>query len=165
MKEKINPIDAVLPHISAAVAEWQTVNSAENIGKRVKKLLDSESQQVTMKLLGFNTSWGREWELDHCNGRGGESAAGDFIRKAQQTAIQEWLAAIPLPTISTKLMASLKREMNDVYEHSILEQVRNMAKKRANEDIENLLSKVIPSQQLTNYIKAMELINPSGNHD
>jgi hypothetical protein len=161
MTETKNPIDKVLPLITKAVAEWQFKNDEETIRTAIHKRLDKESDQITMKLLGFNVSYGRDWELDHCNGRSGNSAAGDFIRKAQQVAIEQWLRDIPLPVMSAALKKRLHKKMNDVYESSILDKVCVMAKAKADHDLTALLETLTPSNDLENYIKTIKLISPN----
>lgn len=158
--EKANPIDAVLPLITAAVDDWQKANNAQAITERIHAMLDKESEQVVFKLLGFNNSWNRGYELDHCNGRSGNSAAGDYIRKAQTKAIEEWLSAITLPKLTPTLKKQLQTEMNTVYKHSLLDKVRVMAEQRAQQDIDALLHEIIPSKTIDNYIKALQLITP-----
>jgi hypothetical protein len=87
MPAQVNPVDSLLTSIACAVEEWKAKNTKEVIKTTVTELLDKESKQLTLKLLGFEDRWGK-WEVDHCNGRGGESAAGDYLRIAQKTAIQ-----------------------------------------------------------------------------
>ena len=114
-----------------------------------------------MKLLGFNDRWGK-WELDHCNGRSGESAAGDFIRKYQTEAIQEWLKTVCLPELDVKTKAQFKREAKAEYVDHIYRGLRNAAQERANADLQELLNELTSSDQLDAYFKTMKLLNPSG---
>ena len=98
MTTKINVIDDAIPIIAEAVAEWKIRNSEEVLKRRVHALLDESSNEVVMKLLGFKESWGK-WELDHCNGRSGNSPAGEYLKNAQQGAIAEWLKTAALPKL------------------------------------------------------------------
>lgn len=160
MTASTNPIDQVLPAIAQAVAEWQTKNTEEVIKATVKRKLDQASEEITLKLLGFNNSWGK-WELDHCNGRAGESAAGDFIKKVQQEAIQEWLTSVMLPKVTPQLASKLKAEAQREYADTLLSKVRQLARNKADADASNLINKIIESKDVDKYIKTMKLLNPN----
>lgn len=153
------PLDAILPHIAAAVGEWQNANSEEKVKRNVKDLLDKNSKEITMKLLGFNTNYSQEWELDHCNGRSGESAAGDFIRRTQQTAIEEWLKSATLPVLDEKTKKRLHKEAVDEYSSVIRQRIREFAYKQATQDAADLIKTITVSDQIDNYLKAMKLIH------
>lgn len=158
MDKPINVVDQLLPLIAEAVEDWRKNNSTANLKERVKKLLDNNSQEVTLKLLGFKNNWGR-WELDHCNGRSGESAAGDFIRNTQSEAVNEWLATVCLPELDAKTKAKFKKEANTLYRECILRGLRKTVEQRAQEDLDKLLKVLTTSEQIDNYIKTMELIS------
>ncbi len=155
--KRINPIDAVLPIVAQAVAEWKATNSEEKIKKKVKDLLDSKAEEVTLKLLGFNNSWGK-WELDHCNGRSGESAAGDFIQQVQQTAIKEWLSEVAMPTLDEKMKKSILKGVNAEVKRSISYQIQQLATNQANALMNKLLSDICVSDHVDNYLRTMKLI-------
>lgn len=157
--EAVKPIDEVLPFITRAVADWKLKNNEELITKRVTEQLDKSSAEITMKLLGFNESWGK-WDLDHCNGRGGESAAGDYLRKVQQAAIQKWLETVQLPEIPSKLKAATVAEYKSEYQNALRQALYRLAMKQAEEDAQFLIGKLVASDRLDNYFKAVKLINP-----
>ena len=56
MTTPIKPLDAILPLIAEAVSEWQADHSPEVIKAKIKKLLDTNSKEVVLKLLGFNNN-------------------------------------------------------------------------------------------------------------
>ena len=156
----INPIDSLLVTIATAVESWKVAQDPEELKKTIFNKLDSKRDEVMLKLLGFNDSWGK-WEVDHCNGRSGESSIGDFLKTTQQKAIKEWLeTSFPL-TISPKTLTSLQKRVQKEYERCIEQSLRSAVRDKADKDLENLLRKVLESNQLANYIKAMQLINPT----
>lgn len=161
MTKPIKPLDAILPLIAEAVSEWQAEHSPEVIKAKIKKLLDTNSKEVVLKLLGFNNNWDK-WELDHCNGRSGESAAGDFIRKYQSEAIKEWLQTVCLPELDNKTKAQFKKDTQDEYRSCMYSKLRELARQRANEDLKLLIDELASTDQLDAYIKTMKLLNPSG---
>lgn len=156
----INPIDSLLVTIATAVESWKVAQDPEKLKKTIFDKLDSKRDEVMLKLLGFNDSWGT-WEVDHCNGRSGESYIGDFLKTTQQKAIKEWLeTAFPL-TISPKTLTSLQKRVQKEYEQCIEQSLRSVIRDKADKDLANLLGKILESNQLANYIKAMQLINPT----
>lgn len=81
--EKINPLNDMLGVVLQAVSDWRAKNTESALKTRVHELLDRNSKEITMKLLGFDSRYVKQWELDHCNGRAGESAAGDYLKRVQ----------------------------------------------------------------------------------
>ena len=161
MDQPINLIDQAIPVIAQAVTEWQQKNSAEVLRTRVHKMLDDSSKEVTMKLLGFENNWGK-WELDHCNGRSGESAAGDYLRRIQQAAIEEWLGTIQMPPLSESIQDSLQKELLTRYKSELIRRVRQLAEQQAEADAQDLVASLTQSAQIKNYLAAMQLITSTG---
>lgn len=93
----------------------------------IENAIDKGLQVIIAKYLGFDNRWGK-WELDHCNGRSGNTAAGDFvkteIRKVCPDYLKKQVGALPdLPkeTIAElkkyyirQLEAEAKRALNDM---------------------------------------------------
>lgn len=92
--KKDNSLKISLLDISkwAGVAQekWIRENTPEQIEKRVYEILDKRTEEVVAKLLGFSPRWG-EWEIDHCNGRAGQSEAGNYLACAAKGAVVTWL--------------------------------------------------------------------------
>lgn len=161
IEEQINPIDRYIPVIAEAVDAWKAKNTPEVIRERIFALLDKHSEEITLKLLGFDKdSWGRkEWKLDHCNGRSGNSAAGDYLMSTQSTVIKEWLSKVQLPKLTPKLKAQLEKDLQSNYEHRAKTDVYSVAARRAEQDMTALVAQVVCSNKADNYVKAMALIN------
>ena len=157
-----NPLDALIPSIAVAVEEWKLANTEEMIKSNVTNRLNKASDEITMRLLGFNNGWDGKWVLDHCNGRSGESAAGDFIRKAQSEAIKGWLSSICMPKLSPVLKAKLEKEMQYEYNEYITRMVRNKIRDIADVHLTELVNSVVSTEKLNAYLQASKLINPQG---
>jgi uncharacterized protein YnzC (UPF0291/DUF896 family) len=159
--EPINVLDAMLPIINSAIAEWQEENSEEKLKSRVKSLLDENSKTATMKLLGFDSRYGEQWSLDHFNGRSGNSAAGDFIRQVQATAIKEWLTTVGMPVLTV----AEKKHLNAGFRAEYISQLRTGLRQKvmvtATEHLDALVAEFVVPTQVGNYIKAKALIDPS----
>lgn len=159
MTTPVNPVDGLLAAIACAVEEWKGKNTAENIKKTVTDLLDSESKQLTLKLLGFDDRWGK-WEVDHCNGRSGESAAGAYLRDIQKTAIQDWFEAVSMPTITPALKKQLGTQLQKTYEEQLAYSIRKAVVVQADADAQELVKQLTVSNQAENYLKVLTLLNP-----
>lgn len=154
------PVDSILPHIAAAVAEWKAEHTGEKIKETVINLLNKESKQIVLKLLGFSESWGK-WEVDHYNGRGGQSAAGDYLTKVQQEAIQEWLKCAVMPTLDKATKASMQKSAQQEYTYNLNRLVREYAISQAEFDAKAVIQQLVASDQVGNYLKVMALIEPT----
>ena len=115
------------------------------------------------KLLGFNKSgWDGDWSLDHCNGRSGNSAAGDFLRNAQAEAIKKWLEGIPMPVMSPKMLATFKKQYQDEFNQRIKYQMHKLIQAEADKRAAELFKSISCSTQIDDFMKVMKLINPEG---
>lgn len=158
---ELNPIDELLPVIAQAVAAWKLNNTATVVKDKITRLLDANSKEITMKLLGFDQHW-NEWELDHCNGRSGNSAAGDFIRSTQAEAIKEWLAQVSMPSLDTKTKNKLIKQAQATYEDYLSKAVRAAIERKAIADADLVIAHLTQSQQIDKHLQVLKLINLSG---
>ena len=157
------PLDTVLPTILSAANEWQKEHSPEKLKSKVKTMLDAHAEEITMKLLGFSDSWGR-WEVDHCNGRSGNSAAGDYLRQHQQAAIQEWMENLCLPKLTPTLKKSLQAEMQKAFTSELSYKLHKAVSNKLDELVQKVLEDLASSDDLEGYLKAIQLITPKENH-
>lgn len=123
----------------AAVLQWVADNDGR-IGERIKSMLDSQVKKVVGELLGFDAGWGG-WKIDHCNGRSGESAAGDWLRQQAGSAVNEWLTAQAgkLPTLDAKDVRALRSEYKEV----LLRNARSVLFEHARKQCENIAEQLI----------------------
>lgn len=110
-KKKVN-IDLIAKEAQASAESWLT---EQDIGFRVRQTLDSKVQEIVARLLGFESKWGR-WEVDHCNGRSGESAAGDYVRKTCADEVRKLFddLAGKLPPLPRQARDSLVRNYHEI---------------------------------------------------
>lgn len=158
-----SPLDEILPVIAQAVADWKVAHTPDAIKKRVTKLLDESREEIIYKLLGFNKdSWDGKWSLDHCNGRSGESAAGDYLRQVQAEAIREWLAGIPMPTIPPKMLADFKKQYQTEFNQRVEYQLQRLITQEADKRAAELFKNISSSTQVDDFVKVMKLLSPEG---
>lgn len=158
----INPVDSVLPFIATAVEEWKDAHTEESIKRTVTDLLNKNKEQVVLKLLGFSSSWGK-WEVDHCNGRNGNSAAGDFLRDVQQKAIEDWMTNLILPTLCKADINAINKSAQQDYMYELRKKVRELAISQANRDAQAIIQSIVQSNQIAARLKVMQLIDKPTN--
>ena len=158
METSKNPIDYLLPVIAQAIEEWKESNTPQKLAVSVKSMLDKESKQITLKLMGFDSSYGG-WTLDHCNGRAGNSLAGDYLYKFQAEAIKQWLSTVHMPVCTPDMQVALQKDAQRIYEQHLTRKVRELALQNADSDAKELIASVTKSNHVENHIKAMQLIN------
>jgi len=128
-----------------AVAEWLADHATKGeVRAKVFSFLDRKLDETIAKMIGFSNSWSR-WEVDHCNGRAGESAAGDFLRQHCHESVQEWLksamtkAAMPTPAI--------KKAVVSEYRELIHREARSYAREVAEEHARTMVDGILVSAQ------------------
>lgn len=132
-KAKIDRAAQVAKWSEQAAAEWFDKHGSEaQVKYDVTKLLDSKREEIVANLLGFKIDW-REWQVDNCNGRSGESAAGDLLRKTAGKAVDEWLLAQAgaLPTLPKGAAKAFLREYAEALEDALRDRARSMAEEEA----------------------------------
>ena len=84
-----------------------------NSEKENERLISTQLQRMIPKILGFNCDrWDQDWEIDHCNGRAGESLLGDLLRKKVIADATKWVEKQKWVTPSKKEVEALKREIS-----------------------------------------------------
>jgi hypothetical protein len=159
-------IETVEDIAKKARAEWfkENVESSGRIRDWVFANLEKSKKEILHKLLGFDRkSFGSsgEWELDHCNGRAGESSAGDYLKEKVAEAIREWLesfkAGIPAP--SKQLKREVREEFQRMYKSEIMRVTRSLAVERAEQDALELMETLSDSVLSTPINEIKEEVN------
>lgn len=142
-----------------AINDWIAANPPENLAKEVTEWLNRNKKDITCHLLGFDRSWG-EWRVDHCNGRAGESAVGDYLRMTASKSIKDWFDSMPLPKIEGDVAKAFEKEALEVYRREYNTQLRELVTKQAKEDAENVMRKVGEDMStiIENHMKITALI-------
>lgn len=152
-------MDEYLEVINQAIEEWKIHNPPEKIRKRVLEKIEKSKDEIILKLLGFDASYGeRNWKLDHCNGRSGESAAGKYLLAHASEQIKHWLETVTTPTLTEQELNSIKKSVNHEYKQHFKYSMVKAALKKAEEDAEKMLAVMVDSTNLDSLIKLKRLI-------
>lgn len=149
-----SPVDALLPTIMEAAAEWEKTNTQESIKSKVKSLLDKYQMDMFMALAGFEQSFGR-WQLKSSQ-KG--SPAYNYIKEAMQDAVKEFLAERPIPTLSATAKKQIQSELNAEFRHMVSQEVKAQAKDFLREEANELIQEMLKSALLEKVIKTKNLI-------
>lgn len=153
------PIDEVLQHITTALEEWKQQQTPEVIKKQVFQKLDKGTEDILLKILGFERRYGDKWEIDHCNGRQGNTAAGDYLRACQDQAVKAWFEQIEMPAMTPALKKQLEAAYKKEYTWRVVRAVEDAAQERARKDAEELVDTLASSNNINNYLKTLKLLN------
>ena len=150
---------SLVPIINQAVHEWMQDQDPVAIKKKVFSTLNKAKDEIAPKLLGFTRdSWNNKWEIDHCNGRSGESSLGDYLKQHQEAGIKQFIEELDLTTVRP-FTKSEKDEMRSDYRRRVINKVRESVRVRAEQDAARLLNS-ISVDNLVDLIKQTEaLIN------
>lgn len=156
-----SPIDDLLGTVNQAIEEWKQKNDPAAVKKKVQTRLDKESETVVMKLLGFDSRYGDGWSLDHCNGRAGNSAAGDYLISVRGAEIKAWLQDVLMPVIPETVKKKLQKDAKEYIERVIRSQFQTELEKRITVAINNTLDEMCIPKQVDKFLKVQQLIGGS----
>ncbi len=128
--------------MKCAAEDYIADNPPEKVVKQTLEVLEENRNDILHTLLGFEVDrWGKgHFKVDHCNGRGGESAVGDYLRREQSKAIENWLKTAELGELCEGTQADMRKEFNKIYrgriESLVKEHAKQLALKHFNELVE-----------------------------
>lgn len=149
-----SPVDALLPAIMEAAAEWEKANTPESIKSKVKSLLDKHQMEMFMALAGFEQSFGK-WQLKSSRK---DSPAYDFIKETMQSAVKEFLAEMPKLTVTPTAKKQIHSELTAEFRYLVSQEVQTQAKGFLREEANELIQEMLKSALLEKVIKTKNLI-------
>lgn len=152
-----NPVDELLPMLVQALETWKAKNTPALMTSQIHSRLDKARDQIVLKLLGFDNSYGG-WHLDHCNGRAGNSTAGDYLAQTQAAIVKEWLSTVAMPELSQEDRDKIRNSMQDTYLKYFRDGLRNAMIAKANADIAVVMEAFSKSDAADKYLKVLGLI-------
>ena len=129
--------------ITSNIDKWLEHNKEKDIKEALYNQLDSEKEQIIGNLLGFSKSWSSDrWEVDHCNGRAGESAVGDYLRQIAATEINNWFKSIQLKKPTKAFQIGVTKEYTHLFQQKVKAKLHDLADKQADIFIEGYIKKL-----------------------
>lgn len=126
----------------ASLDKYKEENPPEKIEADTIAKLEESRDEIIAKLLGFDNRWQRGYELDHCNGRSGNSAAGDYLIQHQREAVKDWLANVDLSTVAftPKMEETMLERFNKAYSDHLHMLIKNHATNLAQQAFNKMLA-------------------------
>ena len=152
-------LQSLVPIINGAIHEWLEKQNPEAIRKKVFDTLEAAKDEVAPKLMGFDKgSFGRGWEIDHCNGRAGESSIGDYMKKHQTEGIQQFIDQLNLTSLSPFTEAEIKG-LRSEYRDRVINETRQLVYDRAEKDANHLVNQLSVDDLVSAIQKTQQLLN------
>ena len=147
--------------IQEAYTEWMANNTPEKIKAQCTRTLDRSAEEILRKVLGFKKVWDNSWELDHCNGRSGNSVVGEYLKANQNAAVKAWLSQIPMPTLTKSMESSFARYAKEVFDRGVKQELTRLAEEYASEQAAKFFERIIQNQkaEFDQQLKLLELIS------
>lgn len=147
----------VMTSIQDAFSVWIKKQTPQYIRETVRRELDKHHAEILRKLLGFDKNWNK-WELDHCNGRKGESTAGDYLRRHQLNAVMEWLEQVELPKVTAEMERNLKKEFRQDVNRALSRKLEVLADEFAEKEAEKLIKKYTKNFEIDSQLDLQHLL-------
>lgn len=151
-------LQSLVPIINGAIHEWLEKQNPQAIRKKVFETLEAAKDEVAPKLMGFNKgSFGRGWEIDHCNGRAGESIIGAYMRKHVEEGIQQFIDQLDLVSLHPFTKTEIK-DMRRDYRERLINRTRQAVRDRAESDAIRLVNSFSVDDLVSTVQRTQELI-------
>lgn len=92
-QKSVPTVEELTAKATAARDRWLAAYAdPEKIEEEVEKLLRTNLDEVIVKVFGLDNHWFDKWEVDHCNGRAGNSFLGQEVQVLAARKAGEWFA-------------------------------------------------------------------------
>jgi len=151
-------LESLVPIINESVNEWLQNQKPEQIRKEIFDTLDQAKNTIAPKLLGFSKgSWNNRWEIDHCNGRAGESVLGDYLKKHQAEGIKAFLDQLNFAEVKPLTKTEIEGIRKEYRSH-LLSYVSESIREKARADADRLASQVCSTDIVQTILETQKLI-------
>lgn len=168
MSRKKETVETIKGKIEKAIDGHLT---PEYIEKRVHDIINKNVNDVILKLLGFNNRWmsNDAYEIDHCNGRSGESFIGTYIKKQASEKLKQWADSVNISEVKLPKSAvqDMEKEFVAIYTRELRETLANraitLAQETAEEYLKDLISEIPSINDVINenqVVKKQVVSNP-----
>jgi hypothetical protein len=115
--------EAIKAKFVTAATEVANDAHGESVAKEIVNDLNKQKRAVTLRLLGLDSRYGREWEVDHCNGR--ESPITKYLAEESQETIRAWVNEAVQEVLTTELKSKIMTAAKGALKKEIERQVRD----------------------------------------
>lgn len=131
-----------------AKLKWIEKNgSKEQIEKLVFTRFNKDIIDTIAKIIGFDNRWGgdNKWEVDHCNGRSGNSFIGEHIKSFCTEIIVKWFEKnrTTWTKIPKKEVEALRKAYYVEYKNTLKDRLYRLAREHGEEDARRMIQEMI----------------------
>lgn len=117
-KPKMPTYEEFYNQVSAEIIKQHNKYDPKALIDNIVSDFEKQKIKVLADLCGFNSRWGEGWEVDHCNGRAGNSPIGESIKQECRDFLTEWVKTnLDKVAVQEELMKTLnkavQKEIND----------------------------------------------------
>ena len=147
----LSKMEEFLSKIEEEVQKQFNSLSPQAITDSIIKDFRAQRATVIYKLMGFEKSYGREWSVDHCNGRAGNSPIGDWIKDQFEVDVKPVIKEM----IAEILNEDFKKDVGEAIKKQIVEQLRYETRSFGNKVIQEYIATVAQEkvEELTEFTK------------
>ena len=157
------PSDEIYFIVKDTITDWLSENNKTKLVEETTHLLNKAKAELVFNLLGFKKDyWSHgKWEIDHCNGRSGNSPIGNEVHKLLKPCTDKWMNSLVLPEIPKKLNKQIEKELLCHIEKDFYNQVKVLIKDRVNQQANEYVNSLFEnnSKLLRTYIETDKLLH------
>ena len=124
-------------------AATEVANDAhgESVAKEIVSDLNKQKRDVTLRLLGLDSRWGKAWEVDHCNGR--ESPITKYLAEESQETIRAWVNEAVTEVLTTEMKSKIMKDAKSALKKEVERQIRdNLGSYRLGEQAKPIINQL-----------------------
>mgnify|MGYP000238673770 CR=1 FL=1 len=156
MKEKKTVKHQLLDLYEEVIQEYVDSNPPKKIKAILEKEVDRQRVNILRTLLGLEHRYTNKWTVDHCNGRSGESAIGDYLRNVQAKEIHKIFDSMDMSDVITK---TIEKDIRLEYQINLKKGLISLVRKKAKEDAENIIKTVQEEFNVKDLLDTQEILN------
>lgn len=131
-----NELYEIVGNYEATIIDTLNENK-KDLKERIEKQLNDAEKKIVMHLLGFRTKdYAKDFEIDHCNGRSGNSPIGQELFNDIKETVMPWVKEIRKVQPTKKELNNFKKD----YKNHLLREIKQSIWSKANADAEEIVS-------------------------
>lgn len=134
---------------------------AQGIADIVMKELERNSKEVLLSMIGFSQRWGGQLEIDHCNGRAGQSVIGDLTRTTFKDAAIKFIEANAdqIFIVTKEEKEQIVKELRAEFKNILKLCVKQEANRAASNFLEEETKKIVEEFKEPRLLKIAQQLN------
>ena len=139
---------------------------AKQVVEKLHKSMEDNATEVLLKLLGFDNKWGG-WQIDHCNGRAGNSEVGVTLKSLFSEVTKNFVLQFKEESMKltkteyAQILKIMKKEFINSLESEAIRAMREKGKTCGRELVEEIFAGVTSESALLTSINIIDALEPN----